>query len=621
MPFLKGPYAKQANRPPTTTTIVSSRLVNFETGRYELDDSGNALGMDDTASRVMLAHSFGTDGVPSTISGPYFERRRSSVLAALEELETEGAISVDDVTVVASSPGSGSESVRYNNKTRGQQSTQRVLGGRPSTLPSSPLFIFWNGQSNAVAQADGTVGYSAMTADLGVDMLGWDEGAGDWAEMIDHGAGVSTSGGQTGGGIVATRVCRRIADATGQTVRLIALAASGKGIDFFLPGSTEKAIYLDLSTHATKNNFELFVEYLAQSGAEVELIVFDQGEADAGSSYGTYYPKLVQLIEAYSAVCPKAHIILNRIIGDANGLLLGSSLAGVNAAVDAAVEAYAHVHSVSNADMAGNTAWHDGVHYRKYAGYLEHAERYYAKLQGTTRPNVSATADLEDIGVSWNHRWRYRHSIITTTTDEVAVWQDDISVKSLQSGTVNPDHIASDPNFGGRPSVDFDVGSATYSVAGMPAGNTYTFWGVWRLANVSVTQLLCELSGVARIGLTAYTAANPGDMSAWYAGGDVAFNDPGVPVMNTNAHSFGVVIDAANTEARLYLDGVLVGTETISGTETTVNPTFYFSGFVSVANFFKGQVAEFALSTEAMDDDQAALAHAYAVVEYPSLSP
>jgi hypothetical protein len=116
MPYMDGPYEAQANLPaPATTKVVAARKVDFTTGRYELDADGNAVGMDPTAQRVILAVAFAAQPEVGVIDDRELEARRARIIAALEPMVDEGAIRDVAAVVEEAGPGRISETVSYHN--------------------------------------------------------------------------------------------------------------------------------------------------------------------------------------------------------------------------------------------------------------------------------------------------------------------------------------------------------------------------------------------------------------------------------------------------------------------------------------------------------------------------
>lgn len=191
MAYLKGPYQKQANRPPLTTTLVSSRKIDYATKRYVIDDDGNSEGMDDTSQRALVTTSFGSPTIPESISGVEFERRRAAVLAGLSDLEADGAIEVTSVSIEAGAAGFGAERVAYINRQPGQSSkrTVSVAEYAPTALVTDTFF------------ADGT--WTRPTSVHSAIVQAWGAGGGG-----------TTGVGAGGGGAFASSTISTLTEAT-----------------------------------------------------------------------------------------------------------------------------------------------------------------------------------------------------------------------------------------------------------------------------------------------------------------------------------------------------------------------------------------------------------------------
>ncbi len=116
MPYIDGPYDALATLPaPATTKVVAARKIDFGTGRYVFDADGNAVGMDPTAQRVILAVAFAAQPEVGVIDDRELEARRARIVAALDAMVEEGAIRDVEVTVEEAGPGAVSETVAYHN--------------------------------------------------------------------------------------------------------------------------------------------------------------------------------------------------------------------------------------------------------------------------------------------------------------------------------------------------------------------------------------------------------------------------------------------------------------------------------------------------------------------------
>ncbi len=113
---MNGPYGALTSLPaPATTRVVAARKIDFARGRYEYDADGNAVGMDPTAQRVILAVSFGAAPEVGVIDDRELEARRARIEAALQAMVDEGAIRDVVVTVESAGAGEVAETVGYHN--------------------------------------------------------------------------------------------------------------------------------------------------------------------------------------------------------------------------------------------------------------------------------------------------------------------------------------------------------------------------------------------------------------------------------------------------------------------------------------------------------------------------
>lgn len=116
MAFAKGPYQTLPSLPgPGTTTIHSSRKMNFATKRYVFDSDGNAEGMDSTTQRVIFTVSFAAPEPPRFLTDRDMEQRRQLIRGELQDLIDEGAIDRVVVTVRRTSAGKGKELIKWHN--------------------------------------------------------------------------------------------------------------------------------------------------------------------------------------------------------------------------------------------------------------------------------------------------------------------------------------------------------------------------------------------------------------------------------------------------------------------------------------------------------------------------
>lgn len=89
--------------------MQTARLLDWTSGRYIFNASGNIVGMNATAQRVLLAlltvagssavASLGLERLGGTVGANFVARRRANIARALSSLVTEGAISLVDVLV------------------------------------------------------------------------------------------------------------------------------------------------------------------------------------------------------------------------------------------------------------------------------------------------------------------------------------------------------------------------------------------------------------------------------------------------------------------------------------------------------------------------------------------
>ncbi len=490
-------------------------------------------------------------------------------------------------------------------------------GGVLAALLARPV-IRWEGQSNALALVPTTVNRGGMEQHLGSDLLGWSEASNDWDTLDETGAAVLTGGGKTGGGEVATLVMRRIIEGTTLTqLKLAAMTRTGQSSAFFEPDSPTAAIYIDGSSHASLNNYDLLSSYITASGDEVGLVVRIQGEANSGNTQAAYYASLSEWVDQIHIDHPHAHIILPLTLERDTGQ---TNFAGVQAAQLQAAATYSFVHTVDCRDMTGNTAYYGGYlndHYATYLGYEELAERIAAKVLGLAeRSNVPAVDDFLNGGgnVTWTNRWRYIHQ---STATAVGTWQDDLSNGALTTGTA-PDNVRNNASLGNRNTVRFDASNSEAKSGALTAAVTSTTWTfsiVGKLNSTAGQQLFMELVGSGRAGPAATVGSAFGGNATKHGvvigGSTVAFTNG--PSADTDPHVWMFAVDT--TEARLYVDGLLVDTQTISPS-SIVNPTAYAASLIGVVSFLDADIAEIAIGTGAGQAEDATAAYGYAVAEY-----
>ncbi len=98
MPYGTGPFgvdtlgiAAAEPEAEATGTIVTSRKIDFATGRYVLDDNGNAESMPDLHQRVGLLLAYGVKE-PDLIGDDFAGEMEKQIRAALSVLVAEGLI-------------------------------------------------------------------------------------------------------------------------------------------------------------------------------------------------------------------------------------------------------------------------------------------------------------------------------------------------------------------------------------------------------------------------------------------------------------------------------------------------------------------------------------------------
>lgn len=119
MSYARGPYSLHPSLPSATRTVVTgSRKLDYTTGRYELDEHGNCVGMDPTAQCVVLAVSFGAGDPPAIINDAELTLRKQRVEASLDYHVQSGAIKNVIVTVEQTAAGRCSDHIRFFNPRR-----------------------------------------------------------------------------------------------------------------------------------------------------------------------------------------------------------------------------------------------------------------------------------------------------------------------------------------------------------------------------------------------------------------------------------------------------------------------------------------------------------------------
>lgn len=496
--------------------------------------------------------------------------------------------------------------------------TSRVCGspepGLLSRLQNNPV-ILWNGQSNAVGLLSTSANAGWMAQHIDTDLLGWSEAAGDWAQLEERGAAVSTSGGITGGGQVATLVMRRLIEGgAAASLRLLAGAHTSQGIAYFKDDSSTLAYYLDNTQHATLNNYDLVKSYADASDETalgVGLIVFIQGEADAGMSQATYFGHLNTLIQSWARDYPNAGVllVLTNELTAAN-----TEFVGVNAAKEQAAALYPHVHTLDLTAFTDRTSlqYLTEYHYTDALGYEELAEAI-ARVVLTGANDRATPADVDDLidnGQTWVHRWKYKNQ---STVTEVGTWVDEIAGKHLTGGD-SPLLVRNDANLGNRSAKNFEVADTEWQQVALTGTDSTTWTAViigW-LTSTAGTQTAFELNdGTPRTAFNIASTFGGGRPQVFINGSSTTFTS--APALDTDPHVWVLAVDT--TEARLYMDGALVDTQAVSPSAMT-GPTLYFGALVGVTQWLDANIAEFALATDAADLADAQAIQAYAVAEY-----
>ncbi len=141
MGYHAGPYARFTSLPsPDETVVTGSRKIDFVAQSYEIDDNGNAAGMDPIAQRVILAVSYAGGGPPRNLDDDReLTARKQRILAALESMVREGAITLPAVVrngrresavfVGRTAAGVFRETVSYVNQRTQRESTVTVTHG------------------------------------------------------------------------------------------------------------------------------------------------------------------------------------------------------------------------------------------------------------------------------------------------------------------------------------------------------------------------------------------------------------------------------------------------------------------------------------------------------------
>ncbi len=489
----------------------------------------------------------------------------------------------------------------------------RLLSLKRGTLglPRTPLRILMWGQSNGAAIPVGTLGQSEISSLLGPDLLSSNE-AGTFAQMGDGAGNFRGNGSSACGGQVLTRLMRRIANASGQTVRAWAHCYTGQGIEYFLPGSVTRAHYTDGTQHASKNNYTLLTDAITGSAITPDLMIHFQGEANSvGMDQPTYYANLRALWEARHALYPAAHLLIWTT-------LTGGASNAIAAAQAQLASEEPMVHLVDTRDMFGNTAfWAPtgaGEHYSNHLGYDRAADRGWAVLQRAARDDVPSVDHIEDLSSLFTHFYSYRHSLTGLSIDP---WQPNVGTDSLVSvsGYGVPRHVVSDSAFGGRTSARFRSGkAATLTDSITQSGIDWTWFGTVRLGNVGADMCLFSLRDPDGSNHSwTVKVKTGGDLVAEYGGSEVG---SGVQLDLDAAQTIGVVIDGTGVVARLYVNGALASTVALPGTQQNPTaPVVWVGSRFGTSQFFDGWIHSFSFGNAAATTPQIALSHAWSAEE------
>lgn len=499
----------------------------------------------------------------------------------------------------------------------------RDLGNFDILEPITTLML--NGQSNMVAPPPVPYGQSPLTRYLGPDLLGFSQTSQTFVQLVDGGANAKSTLGP-GGGQIGTILARRLATEYG-VIRVYALAYSGQGIDYFLPTSLTKAFFEDNTQHATLNNYALLKSYVTTTGVVPQLYVWIQGEADAGVDQATYYGKLKTLFDQTRIDYPGIKWLIVGTIGNAQdrsqaqfSATVGNPLGGVRGAQRQLADENPDVVLIEEpTDMLGATAYFDGVHYTA-AGYEEIGERLFVDLRGTTpRADVKLVEhSLQISGWTWTEFFLGPRSV---ASGDVQQWQTLVppSTTIMVPNVAAPGHVAFDDDFGGRGAIDFALDSGeTLKVTGLTAANNWTVFCVAKLDAINNgNRYLFSVNsagGGTRIAFIVVGQANKHQYLEGGSGFDFV-NTLGFGATTVGAHSYCMTIDTTNTTLKLYVDGVLFGTATLTGAQT--NMTEVWVGSHLGAGTIDGRVAHLAYARNAVATaEQVAKFHAWAKAEF-----
>lgn len=504
--------------------------------------------------------------------------------------------------------------------------SQRQADRAPASgLPRTILFL---GQSNMADAPPLTIGYSELTSLLGADLLGYGTTAAAMVQVVDGSCnsranhGGNGTGPGPGLGMIGTRLCRLIADTTGQTIRTYANAYSGLGIANFREGSGTAAYFEDGSQHGSLNAFDLMQSYVAAAGHVPQACVYIQGEANAGSTQAAYYAQLDGLWDELRAAYPGIKLYLVSTIGnfvDEGALTIGgASLAGVRKAQrQLESENPGDVFVIETLDMCKSLGHFGTNHYSRYGGSMigskEVAARIFAAMRGeAARASVTPVLHPQD-AADCDHFWALRHTLTTTTN--IISWQDDEGTDSLIVHGGTPSHVASDSRFGGRSVVNFAAAdSESMKEEAISGGNQWSVacCALLNASAIGATQRCLwqvENAGTfsSRIGFCVATPGVGNSHTLFLEGvGDIEYT--GSPdALGDQPHVWVVTYDGTAGESKLYYDGKLVSTLTSLANVTTGATARFRLGTFFGASFWDGPVCMTMVKAGAIwTDDEAA---------------
>lgn len=484
-----------------------------------------------------------------------------------------------------------------------------AIAGCPVTpIPKTPTNIVWNGQSNMSARPAGSLGYSPITAFRNPSITAWSDVTNSFVEAVDGEANTRAAFGAYGDGSegpglgqVGQRVAYAIQQQSGQTIRNFALAYTGQGIDYFLPSSLTHAYYspgyVPLQ-NPTYNNYDLLLTMVdaAALTTPIELIVFIQGEANSGETQANYYAKIKELVTAWVADYPQAHVVIVKTLGSS------AAYAGVQAAQAQIADENPHVHLVDNQDMYSDlgSAWYGSSngasHYTNYIGYEVCADRIFATLQGQTWEPLTFVGHADNI-FAWDSVFNEHHD--TGLDGSEAVWEDYKGLQSLGDyGPTPPGHTKADPNYGGRSSVTMEKAASQgmKAAALTGSGKKWTFFMVLRPSDptysVDYIAMLYGTGGIGRLAVYSSTV-----WGVEVGGGGVNLDPPFLDQVNPSVQRICVFINGDDLTASLYVNGALTSTKSIAGTESPATPELYLSSVLGVGAWWQGSIAHLRINS------------------------